>query len=132
MRFEPVGIVSVPRHIFAVGIALLEQHMHDRTGERAIGAGQWHQMQVGCFGARGAVGVDHDQLRIPFAPCRRDMGHHIDLGRDRIAAPNDNQIGFGHLAAVNPAQHPDAGAPTGAGQHAANRQILARIAHRVT
>ena len=31
---------------------------------------------------------------------RRDMSHHVDLGRNRIAAPDDDQIRFGHLATV--------------------------------
>ena len=66
-----------------------------------------------------------------FPARRRDMGHHIDLGRDRVAAPDDDQVGFGHLASVDPALGADPGAPAGVGERIADRQIFARIAHRV-
>ncbi len=59
------------------------------------------------------------------------MRHHIDLGRDRVAAPDHDQIGFRDLAPVDAAPRADPGNPAGVGQHAADRQILARIAHRV-
>jgi len=37
------------------------------------------------------------------------MGHHIDLGRDGIAAPDHDQVGFGDLAPVDPALRADPG-----------------------
>ena len=103
---RPCGVIGIVRHVFAVGITFLKQDVHHRAGERAIGAGQWRQMQIGGLGALGAVGVDDDQLRPAFAACRRDMGHHIDLGRDRVAAPDDDQIGFCHFATVDAALAP--------------------------
>ena len=62
MRFEALGIVGVSREIVAVGIALLEQDMHDRASERAVGAGQWREVLVGDLGGGGAVRVDDDKL----------------------------------------------------------------------
>ncbi len=57
------------------------------------------------------------------------MGHQIDLGRDRIAAPHDDEIALRHLAAVDAALDPGPGIPAGIGQHDADRRELARIAH---
>ena len=39
MRFEPGRIVGVFREIGAVGETVAEQHVHDRAGQRAVGAG---------------------------------------------------------------------------------------------
>ena len=111
MRFEAGRVVGVAGQVSAVGIALLEQHMHDRAGERAIGAGQGCEMQIGGFGALGAVGIDDDELGTALAPRGRHMSHHIDLGRDRVAAPHDDQVRFRHLAAVDTALDPDPGEP---------------------
>ncbi len=131
MRFEPGRVVGVSRHISAVGMALLEQYVHDRAGERPVGAGQRRQVQIGGLGAGGAVGIDDDELGPALAPGDRDMGHHVDLGRHRVAAPDDDQVRFTHLAPVYAAFDPDAGQPAGIGERVADRQILARIAHRV-
>ena len=59
-------------------------------------------MEVGLLGGRGAVGIDDDEPGPAFLTRRRDMGHQIDLGRDRVAAPDDDQIGFGDLAPIDP------------------------------
>ena len=88
-------------------------------------------MQIGPRGGGGAVGIDDDELGATFAARRRDMGHHIDLGRDRVAAPDDDQVGFGDLAPVDPALGADPGEPARIGERIADRQILARIAHRM-
>ena len=83
--------------------------MHDAAGERAIGAGPRHQMHVGGLGRAGAVGIDDDQLRAALLPGVGDVGHHVDLGRDGIAAPDDDQVGLGDLARVDAALRADAG-----------------------
>ena len=88
-------------------------------------------MVIGLRSRGGAIGVDHDELRAALPPRRSDMGHHIDLGRSRVAAPDHDQIGFGHFPAVDPPFGPNPGEPAGIGQRIADRQILARIAHRV-
>jgi len=124
MRLEPCGIVGVPRHIDPVGIALLEQQVHHRTGERPVGAGERRQVEIGPLCGGGAVGVDDDELGAAFPPRRRDVGHHIDLGRDRVATPHDDQVGFGDLAPIDPALGADAGEPARVGERIADRQIL--------
>ncbi len=59
------------------------------------------------------------------------MGHDVDLGRDRVAAPHHDQVRFGDLAPVDPALDPDPGEPAGIGERVADRQILARPPHRM-
>ncbi len=105
--------------------------MHDRAGERRIGARPQRQMEIRLGGGRRAIGVDHDQLGAPLAARPRDMGHDIDLGRDRIAAPDHDQIGLGQLLRIA-APHPaGAGPPAGIGQGRAKGAVLAGIAERV-
>ena len=62
MRFELGRRIGVAVEICLVGIAFLEQHVHDGAGERRIGAGPDHQMQIRRLGRAGAIGIDHDQL----------------------------------------------------------------------
>ena len=57
------------------------------------------------------------------------MGHHIDLGRDGIAAPDDDQIGLGDLAGIDAVFDPDPGEPAGIRQRHADGGEHPRIAH---
>ncbi len=109
MGFEAFRVVGIARHVAPIGIAFLEQDVHDGAGEGAVGAGQRRQMQVGGLGAGGAVGVDDDELGAALPAGRRDVAHHVDLGRDRVAAPDDDQVGFGDLAPVDAALDADPG-----------------------
>src|SRR5438876_5817032 len=88
-------------------------------------------MKIGLLGGRRAVGIYDDESGAALLSRRSDMGHQIDLRRGRVAAPDDDQIGFGDLAAVDTALGPDPGEPAGVGKGIADRQVLARIAHRV-
>jgi hypothetical protein len=50
------------RQIVAVGMAIAEEDMHDRAGQRRIRAGPQHQGEIG-LGERGIViDVDGDDL----------------------------------------------------------------------
>ena len=75
--------------------------------------------------------VDDDELGAAHFARLRDMGHRIDLGRDRVTAPYDDQVGFGHFAPVAATLEPASGMPAGIGQCAADRRMLPRIVHRV-
>ncbi len=101
--------VGIAREIIAVGETFPEQHMHDGGGERAIGAGARHQVDVRHLRRAGAIGIDHHQRCAPLLAGPADMGHHIDLGRDGIAAPDDDQIGVGDLAGIDAIFDPDPG-----------------------
>ena len=105
--------------------------MHHRAGERAVGARQQCKVHIGQFGRPGAVRIDDDELRAALPARLRDLGHHIDLGRYRVAAPDDDQVGLGHFARVGAAFRADPGEPAGVGQRHADCRILPRVAHRV-
>ena len=129
MRLELGRHVGIAREIGAVGEAFLEQHMHDGAGERAVGAGPRHQMDVRHLRRAGAIGIDHHQRRAALLAGPADVGHHIDLGRDGIAAPDDDQIGLGDLAGIDAALDADPGEPAGIRQRHADGRELPRIAH---
>ena len=86
MRFQLARAIGVFLEVRPVGEAIAEQHVHDGAGQRAVGARQGRQMQIGQFGGGGAVRIDNNELGAPLAPRLRDVGHHIDLGRGGIAA----------------------------------------------
>ena len=113
MCLETFGIVGVARHVVAVGVAFFEQDMHDRAGECTVGTWQRGEVKIGLLGRRGAVGIDNDEHGAAFLPRRCDVGHHVDLRRDRIAAPDHDEVGFGDLAPVDAALRPDPGEPAG-------------------
>ena len=123
--------VGVFLHELPVGVAVAEQNVHDRAGERAVGAGPERQMDVRLLGRTRAVGVDDDQPGVPVPARTRDMGHHVDLGVHRIAAPDDDQVGVLHLARIRAVFDADPGAPSGIRQRDAERGMLARVAHGV-
>ena len=125
-------IVGIARQVVAVGVAFLEQHVHDGAGQRAVGAGQRRKVQVGDLGRAGAVGIDDDEFGAALLPRGSDMRHHVDLGRDRVAAPYHDQVGFRDLAAIDAAPGADPGEPAHVGQDIADRRMLPRIAHRMT
>ena len=131
MRFEARRIIGEAREVVAVGKPFLEQDMHDRTSERPVGAGQWREVLVGDLGRGCAVRVDDNKLGAAFLPRLRDMGHHIDLGRNRVATPTHNQIGFCDLAPVDAALGSNPGKPAGVRQRAADCRMLAGITHRM-
>ena len=95
MRLEPPRIVGVTGHIIAVGMAVAEQHVHHRAGERAVGPRPQPQRQIGLPHRLVVVDVDDDDLRAALLSRPRGVGHQIDLGRDRVGAPDHDAVGFG-------------------------------------
>ncbi len=132
MRLELVRHIGVLRHVAAVGIAFLEQHMHDGAGERRIGAGAHGEVEIGDLGRRRPIGIDDDELGAARLSRLGHVGHQIDLGGNRIAAPDDDEIALRHLAAIDAALDPGPGVPSGIRQHYADGRELARIAHGMT
>ena len=105
--------------------------MHDGDRQRAVGAGTHGEMDVGLLGRAGAVGIDHDQPGAALLGAH-GVGHDVDLGVDRIAAPDHDQIGMlVDLAHVGAALGADAGDPAGVGERDADGREIARVFHRV-
>ena len=116
VRFELARAVGVFLQIRPVGIAVAEQHVHHRAGERAVGAGPEAQGEVGLRHGAVVVDVDGDDLGAPLLAGAHRVRHHVDLGVDGVGAPDHHEVGFGHLARIG------AGELAGAGDVARPRQ----------
>ena len=97
MRFERFGRVRIARHVVAIGEAVAEQRVHDRAGERAVGPGPELQREIRLPHRLGRIDVDRDDLRAMLLAGARRVGHQIDLGRDRVGAPDDDDVGLRHF-----------------------------------
>ena len=75
--------------------------MHQRAGERHVGTRPQDIGVVGGLHAGRAIDVDDNELGAVFTGTG-DMGHDIDLGRHRVTAPTDDQIGLGHFTGSGP------------------------------
>ena len=128
MRLQLLGLVGVAREIGAVGVAVAEQHVHDGAGERAVRAGLQTQRQIRLPHRLGVVDVDDDDLRAALLSRAHRVGHHVDLRRDRVGAPDDDAVGLGHFARIDAGDAPGAGEIAGPGDGDADRAEEARIA----
>ena len=91
----------------AVGETFGEHDVHHRAREGVVGPRQDGKVKIGLLGRRAQVRVDHHQLG-PLAPSLGDPGHDVDLGVDRVHAPNHDEIAVGHVARVGPEPSSDA------------------------
>ncbi len=127
MRLQLARRVGVFVEIIPVGLAVAEQAMHHRAGERAVAAGLHQHRQIGLLHGAVHVDVDRRDLGAAFLARAHGVGHHIDLGVDRIGAPDHHQIGFRHLARIGPAEVAGAGGKAGIGRVDADRGVEAGI-----
>ena len=93
--------IGVFLKIGPIGMAIAEQHMHHRAGECPVGAGANQHLDIRLLHGAGVVDVDAGDLRTPVLARQHGVGHHIDLGVHRIAAPDHDQVGLLHLARVH-------------------------------
>ena len=131
MRLERRRAIGIFREIGAIGEAFLEEDVHHAAGKRAVRPRPRHEVNVRNLGGRRAVGIDNDEGRAALLARAGDPAHQVDLRRDRIAAPHHDEIGTRQFARIDPALHPDAGAPAGIGQRVAVCRVLAGVAHDV-
>ncbi|ESZ36215.1 hypothetical protein X733_05615 [Mesorhizobium sp. L2C067A000] len=131
MRFQPLRIVGVSFEIGAVGHAFPEQHMHDRAGQRAIGAGLQHQAHIGLLHRRVLVDIDDDDPGATLLPRLDGVGHDIDLRDHGIGAPDHHAVGLRHLARIGTAQGARSHHPAGPGQIGADRAEEAGVFFRM-
>src|SRR6185437_5116968 len=103
----------------------------DADRESAVGAGTHREMDVGLLGGAGAVRVDHDDLGATLLRLH-GVGHDVDLGIHRVAAPDHHQVRMlVDLAHVGAALHAGAGDPASVGERHADGREPARVLHRV-
>jgi hypothetical protein len=129
VALQLVRSVAIAGEVVAVGQPLAEEDVHDAAGERSVGAGA--QRQVHVRGLRGPrpVGIDDDEPRPPLLPGAGDVGHQVDVGVDRVAAPDDDEIRvLGHLGRRHPPAPPVPGLEAGVGERHADRALEARVA----
>ena len=125
MGCQFVRRVGVAAKVIPVGIALLEEDMHDAHRQCAVGARPHGEVHVGLLGGARAVRIDHDKLR-PALLGLHGVGHDVDLGVHRVAAPDHHQIGMlVDLAHVGTALGADTGDPAGIRQRYANSRKIA-------
>ncbi len=94
--------VGVTREVIAVAETLLQQQVHHGQRQRAVGAGPQHETDIGRLDSGRAIDVDDHQRGAALLARLGDVGHGVDLGRDGIAAPHDDEIRLGHLARIRP------------------------------
>ena len=80
-----------------------EQQVHDRAGERTVSAGLYAEEQVCLLCRVGQVGVDHHNLCATRLSRMGRVSHDVDLGIDRIGAPDDHHIRHAHFARIRAA-----------------------------
>ena len=98
--------------------------MHHGAGERAVGARPQQHLQIGLLHGGVLVDVDRRDLGAALLARPHGMGHHVDLGVDRIGAPDHHQIRLRHFARI------DAGDLAGAGRKSDARDVDADRADR--
>ena len=124
---QRLGRVGVAREIGAVGEPVAKEDVHDRAGERAVRAGLQPQREVGLAHRLGVVDVDDDDLRAALLARARRVGHHVDLGRDRVGAPDDDDVGLRHFARIGAGHAAGPGEIARPGDADADRAEEARI-----
>ncbi|MCY1227605.1 hypothetical protein D9M72_398820 [compost metagenome] len=82
-----------------------DQHMDHAQRQRAVGAGHRRDMAMAFLGTQRAVGIDRHQRGAAALGLLRTRPE-MQVGSDRVAAPDDHQPGIGHVLHV----HADAGA----------------------
>ena len=119
--FELAWDIRVAVEIGPVGFSVAKQAMHDRAGERAVGAGSNQHRQIGLLHGAVHVHVDRNNLGTALLAGAHRMRHHVDLRVDGVGSPNDDQVGFRHLARIGTGNFSSPGGVTGPGGIGADR-----------
>ena len=109
MRFQLGWTIRVGFQVVPVGMAVAEEHMHDSAGKRGIRAGFQDDADVRLLHRLGLIDVNNNNARAAFLAGGNGMGHHIDLGRNRICAPDDDLVGNRHFTRIGSGQLAGAG-----------------------
>ncbi|MNO48279.1 hypothetical protein D3C76_386120 [compost metagenome] len=88
--FEAQGVLGDVRLVQQI---LGDQHMHHAERQRRVGARHQRNMLVAFFRRERAVGIDGDELgAAPLGLLH--AGPEVQVGGDRVAAPDQNQFGM--------------------------------------
>ena len=128
VALQVVRTVGVAGEVVAVRVAVAEEHVHHRAGERAVGAGTHAHEEIGLLRGRVAVGVDDDDGGAAPAPGLQCVRHHVDLGRRGVGAPDDHEVGLRHLARVGAREASGARDEAVPGERDADGGVLAGVA----
>ena len=112
----------------SVGETFGQQDVHHRARQRIVRSRANGEVEVGLFGGRGPVRVDHDELRAATSSLR-DPRHDIDLGVDRVHAPHDDELAVSHVARIGPDRRANAGKQARLDDARADRLGHSGIAH---
>ena len=107
-----------------------DQHVHDAERERGVGAGHQRDVLVAFLGGRAAIGIDRDELRaapLGFLRARPE----VQVRRDRVAAPDQDQPAVLVLLDVHPDRRADHRGPAGLAGGRADRAVEQRRAEPV-
>ena len=130
MTLDLVVEIGQPGQVVPVHIPFRDEDVHHAERQRRIRPGPHDERHVGRLDGGGAVDVD-DREQPAALPGTSDVGHHVDLGRYRVAAPGHDEVGVRHLARIGADELADARLPAGFGRRHADRGLLAAVAFHV-
>ena len=100
------------REVLAVLRAHVDDHPQQPERERGVGARERRQVLVGALGRARAQRVDRDDVRAALARREHELPQVV-AARERVRAPQQDQVGLGERLRVHPGRGPGrvAGAP---------------------
>ena len=98
--------------VVVIDEVLGDQHVHQAERERGVGARQERDVLVALFGRLAAIRVDGDELRAAALRFLRARPQ-VQVGRDRVAAPDEDQAAVLELLDVGPDDGADRRDPAG-------------------
>ena len=100
LRAQLLPAVDMPGDVVVVQPVLGDQLVHQAQRQRAVGAGQQRQVLVALVRGLGLARVDADQLRA-LALGLVGEGPEMQVGGDRVAAPDEDQLRLGEVRQVH-------------------------------
>ena len=116
VALEPVEADRLARDVVAIAEAVAREDVHHAERQRRVRADVDSQVPVGALGGAAPPRLDHDELGAARAGLL-DERPDVDVGREEIGAPGDDEVGLGHGLGIGPA-------------HAAARRVPARLRAR--
>ena len=93
-RLQLLPALDMTGDVIVIDPVVGDQFVHQAQRQRAVGARQQRQVLVALVGGLGLARVDADQLRATALGLVRE-GPEMQVGRDRVAAPDQDQFRLG-------------------------------------